>query len=52
MYPSLQKQVDEIMKFKGFDDKNWMTKFFAGKDHSEKSWNERFNIPLEFMLKK
>lgn len=52
MYPVLQKKVDEIMIKKGFSEKNWMTKFFPGKDHSEKSWNERLPIPLEFLLKK
>ena len=51
LYPPLQKKTDEIMKSKGFDIKNWQTKFFPGKDHSEKSWNERLNIPLEFLLK-
>jgi predicted alpha/beta superfamily hydrolase len=52
LYPTLQKQVDIIMTEKGFTNKNWITKFFPGKDHSEKSWAERFNIPLEFVLKK
>lgn len=52
MYPPLQKNVDEVMKAKGFSDKNWVTKYFPGKDHSEKSWNERLDIPLQFLLKK
>ena len=52
LYPPLQKKVDEIMRQKGFTEKNWITKFFPGKDHSEKSWKERLNIPLEFLLKK
>lgn len=52
MYPPLQKMVDEVMKASGFTDKNWETRFFPGKNHSETSWNERFNIPLEFLLKK
>lgn len=52
MYPDLQKQVDVIIKGKGFSAKNWLTKYFPGKDHSEKSWNERLHIPLEFLLKK
>ena len=51
LYPPLQKQADEIMEAKGYSSKNWLTKFFPGKDHSEKSWNERLNIPLEFLLK-
>jgi len=52
MYPPLQKKVDEVMKKRGFTDKNWKTQFFPGKDHSEKSWNERLYIPLEFLLEK
>lgn len=52
LYPTLQKQVDIIITEKGFTNKNWITKFFPGKDHSEKSWAERLNIPLKFVLKK
>jgi len=52
MYPPLQKRVDEVMKIRGFNPGNWETLFFPGKDHSEKSWNERLNIPFEFLLKK
>lgn len=51
LYPTLQEQVDIIMTQKGFTGKNWITKFFPGKDHSEKSWAERLNFPLEFLLK-
>ena len=52
MYPTLQKKVDEVMKSKGYTAKSWITKFYPGDDHSEKSWNRRLNIPLEFLLKK
>lgn len=52
LYPPLQKKADEVMKLKGFTDKNWITKFFPGQDHSEKSWNARLDIPLLFLLKK
>lgn len=51
-YPPLQKKVDELMKAKGWTEKAWITKFFAGDDHSEKSWAKRLNIPLEWLLKK
>ena len=50
MYPPLQKKVDEVMKEKGFTDKNWETRFFPGKSHSEVSWNERLDIPILFLL--
>jgi predicted alpha/beta superfamily hydrolase len=52
MYPTLQKKVDEVMKAKGFTENNWITKFFPGDDHSEKSWNKRLEIPMVFLLKK
>ena len=52
LYKPLQQKVDLVMKEKEFTSKNWMTKYFPGKDHSEKSWKERLNIPLEFLLKK
>ena len=51
-YPPLQKKVDEMMTAKGWTEKSWITKFFAGENHSEVSWAKRLNIPLEFLLKK
>lgn len=52
LYPTLQKKADIIMKKKGFNDSNWITKFYPGDDHSEKSWSKRLDVPLEFLLKK
>jgi predicted alpha/beta superfamily hydrolase len=52
MYETLQPQVDAIMISKGFDNSNWITKKFEGADHSEKAWNSRFTIPMEFLLGK
>lgn len=52
MYPPLQKKVDEIMKSKGYNQNNWLTKFFPGQNHSEISWHSRVDIPLLFLLKK
>jgi predicted alpha/beta superfamily hydrolase len=51
-YPPIQEKIDSILKNKGFTTKNWTTKYFKGKDHCEKSWNERFDIPLLFLLGK
>lgn len=50
MYEPLQLKVDSIMKEKGFSDKNWITRKFEGHDHSEISWNKRFQIPMAFLL--
>lgn len=52
MYEPLQLKVDEIMKEKGYNSLNWSTNKFEGEDHSEKAWQKRLHIPLEFLLGK
>jgi enterochelin esterase-like enzyme len=52
MYPKLQEKVDTLMIAKGYTSHQWITKFFPGKDHSEKSWHERLAIPLTFLMGK
>ena len=51
LYEPYQLKADEIIKTKGYTQKNWKSLKFAGKDHSEKAWAERLDIPLVFMLK-
>lgn len=51
-YKPFQEKIDLIMVEKGFSTENWITKYFPGKDHSEKSWSERLDIPMLFLLKK
>jgi len=51
-YKPFQEKIDLIMISKGFTDKNWVTKYFPGEDHSEISWSKRLEIPLLFLLKK
>lgn len=50
-YGEHQKTVDNIMKSKGYTDKNWLTKKFDGAAHVEKAWQERFIHPLMFIFK-
>ena len=50
LYKPIQQQVDKIMKSKGYNKKNWMTKEFIGADHTEKSWGRRLYIPFIFLL--
>jgi len=50
LYPPLQQKVDSLMKAKGYSDPYWLTQFYPGDDHSEKSWSKRLHIPLEFLL--
>jgi predicted alpha/beta superfamily hydrolase len=52
LYPPLQEKVDAVFTKKGYTYKNWLTKYYPGKNHSEAAWKERFNIPLEFILAK
>jgi enterochelin esterase-like enzyme len=51
MYPNIQMGVDSLMKRKGYTKNNWVTKYFPGDDHSEKSWSKRLHIPLVFLLR-
>lgn len=51
-YLPYQYRVDEVLKLKGFDTTNSKNLKFEGHDHSENSWNQRFQIPVEFLLKK
>lgn len=52
LYGPLQRRVDAVMETNGFNEKNWVTLFFPGKNHSEVAWRERFDIPMQFLLKK
>ncbi len=51
-YPIYASKVDEILKDKGYSETDSKNLFFEGTDHSENSWNKRFNIPLKFLLAK
>lgn len=51
LYPPIQKQVDGVMIAHGYTGKSWETHYYPGKDHSEKAWNERLEVPLKFLLK-
>jgi len=51
-YIPFQPKIDEVLKEKGYSEKYWITNFYPGEGHSEKSWNKRLHIPLIFLLKK
>lgn len=51
LYPAIQKRVDELMVSKGYSEKNWMTVYAKGEDHSERAWNNRLHTPLQFLLR-
>ncbi len=51
-YPKYLTDVDKIFSSKGYENHNYMNLEFEGADHSESSWNRRFDIPLTFLMKK
>ncbi|WP_282055525.1 alpha/beta hydrolase [Maribacter luteus] len=51
LYPEIQKKVDQLMVKKGYNEDNWITKYFPGENHSENAWSKRLHIPLGFLLK-
>ena len=46
------KNLDEIIKAKGYTNKNWITKEFDSSEHSIDSWTKALPMALEFLLKK
>jgi len=51
-YPKYAPRVDSIFLKNGYTAQNFKNLFFEGTDHSEKSWQQRVDIPLTFLLKK
>jgi enterochelin esterase-like enzyme len=52
-YPQYAPIVDKLFVSKGYTmDENFKNLFFEGTDHSEKSWQQRLDIPLTFIFKK
>lgn len=51
-YEPLQLLVDSQMKAAGYQEgRNWVTKKFPGEEHSERAWQKRVHLPLQFLLK-
>ncbi len=50
LYKPYQLQADDILSQAGYSKNNWLTREFTGDDHSEKSWANRLDIPLVFLL--
>ncbi|MBI2813841.1 MAG: hypothetical protein HYX71_06120 [Opitutae bacterium] len=50
-YESYQVRMDAVMKAAGYTvGRDWITRKFEGAEHSEKSWRERVDQPLAFLL--
>ena len=50
-YKEYQQKIDTLMIGKGYSE-NWVTRFYPGKDHSEKSWRERLESVFLFLFNK
>lgn len=51
-YPQYEETVNKIFYNKGYTTENFKNLRFEGENHSELSWQKRFDIPLLFLLKK
>ena len=50
-YEALQQLVNSQLKGAGYvEGTNWLTKYFPGAEHSERAWQKRVHLPLEFLL--
>lgn len=47
-----QAIADIVVRERGYDDKNFLSKAYPGTDHSEKAWAARLATPLQFLLTK
>ncbi|WP_282035517.1 alpha/beta hydrolase [Saccharicrinis aurantiacus] len=52
LYEPYQLMIDSVLIKKGYSSENWVTKKFEGEAHKETDWAKRFNIPIEFIMKK
>ncbi len=50
IYGTYQSFVDEIVRDRGYDASNSMSRVFAGEGHNEDAWAKRLDIPLLFLL--
>jgi len=50
LYKPYQELIDKTMKAGGYSSANWVTREFKGENHSERAWQRRLWIPLEFLL--
>ncbi len=52
LYAPYQLRVDALFRARGYvEDKNFQTRVFQGATHNEKSWSERLDVPLSFLLR-
>lgn len=50
MYPALQIRIDSLLMKKGYSSQQWITRSWPGQDHSERSWRDRLETPMLFLM--
>jgi predicted alpha/beta superfamily hydrolase len=52
-YETYQRRADDVLRKAGYvEGRNWVTKKFAGAEHSEQAWRLRIEQPLRFLIGK
>ena len=50
-YEAYQRRVDKLMRAARYrEGVDWITRKFPGAEHTERAWQERVHIPLQFLL--
>jgi len=49
LYSEAQPFADVLFRERGYDDRNFQSRVFAGDEHTESAWAKRVAIPLEFL---
>ena len=50
-YEPFQQRMDQVMRAAGYaEGRDWVTRKFPGAEHSERSWRQRADIALAFLL--
>lgn len=53
MYAPYQNEMNALLAARKYKKgAQWAARYFPGGDHNEKSWSERLDVPLTFLLKK
>ncbi|HMP92442.1 MAG TPA: alpha/beta hydrolase-fold protein [Phnomibacter sp.] len=52
LYEPYQLQANAIMQKHRYGPGNWLTMAFPGANHSEQAWQQRFEIPAYFLLRR
>lgn len=49
-YADRQREVDRLLRAKGYTAADWHTRVFPGAEHNERAWAERLHWPMRFLL--